>query len=224
MKKTAAKYWGLLAITLFAVSGTDSHADSICEKWFLGTGAEPGNADCEMNCITAGVGMDSFMCHGQCRDLCKSYLDRLTVEQLTVPYELTEAEKTLIQKHPKEAVAVFYSKYLSEKATDRIFGAFPKRNNEADAFRHYVWSGRIAHSIGEQKARLFLDAHESDPDDPKEEKQMDLHNNERGLRQGVELDQKKQFSSESLEKAALQSLHDKTLKVIRPTGNIPEWK
>ena len=168
--------------------------------------------------------MDTFICPGQCPDLCKSYLDRLTVDLLTHPYTLTDDEKKLIQKHPKNAVLIFYSKYLAEKSSRRIFGPIPKHNNEADAFRHYVWSGRLAHFLGEQKARLFLRSHENSPDYPKNEKEMDLYNNEKGLKSAIELDQRKNFSAEALEKAALDSLRNGELKVIRPTGKIPEWK
>ena len=214
-----------LTLLLFLVFPLASFSeDTGCDEWFLKTGAEPGTKDCETKCAASMVAMDTFSCPNQCESLCSAYLDRLTVDQLTCPYTLTEAEKKLIQKYPKEAVLVFFSKYLSEKATRRVFGAIPKHNNEADAFRHYVWAGRLAHTIGEEKARLFLEAHESNSDDAKEEKDMDRHNNEKGVKHAADLDRSHQFSSEKLEKSALDSLRNKTLKVLRPTQLIPEWK
>ncbi|MEQ1877593.1 MAG: hypothetical protein ABL958_13190 [Bdellovibrionia bacterium] len=41
----------------------------------------------------------------------------------------------------------------------KIFGI-----DESDAFRHFVWAGLLANEFGRERAKEFLDAHETDPD------------------------------------------------------------
>ncbi len=52
-------------------------------------------------------------------------------------------------------------------------------NGPGDAVRHCVWSCEMTRCLGEQKAKLWGDAHEANPS-PDEEKQMDFYNNDQG--------------------------------------------
>lgn len=47
-------------------------------------------------------------------------------------------------------------------------------DDESDAFRHFVWAALLTKELGKARAKEFLDAHETDPDQPHIERQMDL--------------------------------------------------
>ena len=53
-------------------------------------------------------------------------------------------------------------------------------NNEADAFKHCFWQAEMTLFFGQKIAKFLGDKHEDRPDNPDNEKAMDLHNNERG--------------------------------------------
>jgi len=159
------------------------------------------------------VDMGTFACTDECEDLCsKSIADHILVY---VP-RLTEGDKVSSGKMPMEAIRVFAAKQEVDRLTDRIFQK-KNKNDESDAFRHFVWSTLIAKSIGIEKAKVFLDAHEEDSTQTQNEKQMDLENNRQGLEyfkstmssgKAIELDQ--------IEKEALKRLTEKKLRVISP--------
>lgn len=176
-----------------------------------------------MDCAVASTGMDSFMCPQECKDLCKIYIPNYIVDELTFSYSLQQAEKNLIAKYPKDALSVFLAKREAVDSTKRIF----KRNghnDESDAFRHFMWSGIVTQKIGEDRAKLFLEAHEQDPNQPAAEGKMDSYNNGQGMNEAKRLQKENTFSSENLEKAALKALRDGKLKVITPRGKIPNWR
>jgi hypothetical protein len=87
-----------------------------------------------------------------------------------------------------------------------------------------MWSGLVTHKIGEERARLFLDAHEKDPNQPPAEAEMDSYNNAQGISEAKRLQKENSFSSENLEKAALKALKDGKLKVITARGKMPDWR
>lgn len=196
-----------------------------CEKWFFETvKADPGTKDCEIKCASAMTGMDSFICPTQCKELCKLYLDRYVVDELTYSYSLSAAEKRLITKYPKDALLVFLAKREAEQSTKRIFGQ-KAHNDEGDAFRHFLWSGLVTNKIGEDRARLFLDTHETgDPNQPLLEKEMDTFNNEQGIKQARQLQKEGIFSTENQEREALKVLRGGKLKVLEPVGTVPDWR
>lgn len=67
------------------------------------------------------------------------------------------------------------------KTTDLFFKGTSKHNTSADAFRHFIWSGLIANTVGSDRAFEFLKAHEDYAGNPIEEKNMDMHNNLKGI-------------------------------------------
>lgn len=218
-------YHPVMLALLFAVVFSSFGATTPdCEKWFFESlKINQGAKDCIDKCLIGLTGMDSFMCPTQCQDLCKISLARYIIDELTYKYSLSEAEKKLIAKYPKEALAVYLAKKEAEEAVKRLFGD-RSHNNEADAFRHFVWAGLITDKIGKEKAELFLDAHEQKPDQPASEKEMDSYNNAQGISEARRLENEKRFSIENLEKGAIEGLKNGKLKVINPTGKIPEWR
>lgn len=210
-----------LAITLPIL--LQAAATSECERWFFANEIEPGADDCTERCASSAVGMDTFSCPAECKELCSTYLPRYIIDELTFSYALKEIEKSLIAKHPKDALSVFMAKREAIESTKRIFHR-NGHNDESDAFRHFMWSGLTNGKTGEQMARLFLDAHEQDPEQPVAERKMDTHNNDRGIEESKRLQNRKRFSLEALEKAGLHSLQEGSLKVLNPKGKVPEWR
>ena len=127
---------------------TSAKADNLtCERWFFENNLAPGSKDCEMQCAVKSVGMDTFMCPSQCRELCKTLIPAFILSRLTYPKGLTKPDKDLIGKHPKDAVFVYLAKIDAENATERIFGT-NGWNDEADAFRHFMWASLTVNKIG----------------------------------------------------------------------------
>lgn len=94
--------------------------------------------------------------------------------------QLTPHEQQYITAHPHHAFAINSSKEAAFRETKMRFG-FNGRNDKSDAFRHCFWSAILAREIGYSGALQFTTAHESSSLNPKDEKEMDLHNNGVGL-------------------------------------------
>ncbi len=185
-----------------------------CLDWFLKAGLAAKMDDCEIMCAVTPVDMGTFSCPSQCENLCSK---SVTEQILSYVSRLTEGDKVVIAKMPLESIQVFEAKEVVDKLTSRIFKKEGK-NDESDAFRHFVWSVLIAQKIGAEKAKTFLDAQEEDSTQSKQEKEMDLANNAYGLdffksrgKSGgaLELDE--------IEKEALRRLEQKKLRVLSST-------
>lgn len=96
-------------------------------------------------------------------------------------HELTESEKQLILKYPGDALKIYETMSEAFKKTDELFKGVSKHNTSADAFRHFVWSGLSANTVGPGRAFDFLNAHENYAANPNEEKNMDMSNNLKGI-------------------------------------------
>lgn len=200
-----------------------------CQDWFNKSGIKLEN-DCEMRCVVAKVGMDSFMCHDKCEKLCKrkpapasapkSFKKSLLKSLILYP-GLTAKEKSLIVENPKEAIIVFLQKNTSEDSVQRNF---PEGliDDESDAFRHFVWSGLLLKELGVERAKIYLDAHESGALETAEAKAMDLANNKTGTSVAAQLLKENRLDLPNLEKEALQYLRDHKLVVIKPQGYLPK--
>jgi len=102
---------------------------------------------------------------------------------------LTPAEKmviTAMMSNPLTVVKVPLIKMSKDTAYNETIRRFGRngRNDRTDAFRHCFWSSVLSRDIGYYWAKLFTDAHETNPDNPADEKEMDLHNNSVGLKIG----------------------------------------
>jgi hypothetical protein len=211
----------ILAIIFLYLIPLQSHADE-CIQWFLKTGIKPGTPSCEVTCSSAMVDMGTFTCPNRCTELCKSELPN---QVANIPYVkgITEGDKVVIAKYPKEALKVYAAKKRADDLTLKVFGSEGK-NDESDAFRHFVWSGLLVKEIGAEKAKIFLTAHEQDPGQPAAEKKMDTANNTQGVNFAVsEIKSGKNIDLDTLERAALEKLKQKQLDVLSPSNKkIPE--
>lgn len=130
---------------------------------------------------------------------------------------LTPAEQAVITAlavhSPAKVVLIKMSKDKAFNETQRVFG-INGHNDKSDAFRHCFWSATLSRDIGKFWAKLFTDAHETKPGQPKKEKEMDLHNNAVGLDIGFYY-----FipdSDKSLSQQCQDALKAGKLKVINP--------
>lgn len=97
--------------------------------------------------------------------------------------KLTASEKIHLAMFAEQLAVI---KRSSQRALLESELRFPgnRRNTPGDAFRHYFWSALLARDIGYASAWRYTNAHEAFPDNPPDEKAMDLHNNAVGLNIG----------------------------------------
>src|SRR5262249_50309449 len=98
-------------------------------------------------------------------------------------HRLTPVEKLYVALNPVNALIIEMNRENATKETIKRFHN-NGRNDASDAFRHFFWSALLARDIGLLDAIVFTTAHESAPDNPPDEKDMDLHNNSVGLKIG----------------------------------------
>ncbi|PIT99476.1 MAG: hypothetical protein COT74_10780 [Bdellovibrionales bacterium CG10_big_fil_rev_8_21_14_0_10_45_34] len=124
---------------------------------------------------------------------------------------ISTKEALFILKHPLDAVKIYQAAQRALQATWNTF-SISFEDNEADAFRHFVWSGIIALEIGAAKAKEFLDAHEDFPENKSDSKNMDLFNNRLGIEYAGKYHGKN--FEQDLKKAGLDKIRSGELKWI----------
>ncbi len=152
----------------------------------------------------------------KCKSLTPTFLGRL------IRYPgLTPAEIKLVQAHPSEAWTVFQLKNMAESSSERNF---PDQglSDESDAMRHFVWAALITNELGQERAKLYLLAHESDLRQPARDREMDLTNDKSGQAAALKLISENNFNLYNLEALALKELKNKRLVVVKPGLKIPE--
>lgn len=126
---------------------------------------------------------------------------------------LNTEEKKLVKEKPEESAIVFFNAIIAEQKAEESYPN-SKPNGESDAFRHYVWSGLLVRDIGEDRARVFLNAHESALGQSEAEKAMDQFNNDQGITAAKEMLQKEYFDNSTILERAKIDLEAGRLKVL----------
>lgn len=88
---------------------------------------------------------------------------------------MTNLIKKLYTRHLNNLVEHYWNIYHFDMGENHI-----AYNNEGDAFKHCMFQAELTFWLGERIAKFFGDMHEDKPDNPEKEKEMDLHNNEKG--------------------------------------------
>ncbi|MGB0454061.1 MAG: DUF6973 domain-containing protein [Bacteriovoracaceae bacterium] len=122
-------------------------------------------------------------------------------------------EAILIMQDPYAAFQMYRSMKDAYQLTAKTFPGMFARNNKVDAFRHFVWSGISTARLGKERAKKFLDAHEEKPGQPKIEREMDLHNNNKGMIVGEKLRGKKDLLN-LISQKALEAIKKNELRII----------
>ncbi|PKC68445.1 hypothetical protein RhiirA1_416908 [Rhizophagus irregularis] len=102
----------------------------------------------------------------------------------------------------------------SHEALTNAQNNFPEstlHNGSGDAYRHCYWSGLLTFEFGVAGAKGFGDRHEESPDNPPEEKAMDLNNNNVGRTVASQI---KKGDKNALSAACKQALTDGRLKTL----------
>ena len=172
--------------------------DSECVAWFKESNILTDSKSCNLACKTIKVDMGTFICPDQCDLLCQEKTKNSLLASILYYPGLTPAERALTEKYPKEAISVFIQKTRAESSTERIF---PDQgiSDESDALRHFIWAGLLTKELGAKMAQEFLIAHESDPSQPTQDYEMDIHNNSKGQQATEKLIKEKSWSLQRLE-------------------------
>lgn len=198
-----------------------SLAEDDCEIWF-NESALKKDAQCSIRCSTLSVDMGTFDCPNRCDSLCKQTTHKSTLP-FNYPKGLTKGDREMIAKHPADALKVYQAK---QKADDLSLKVFKQqgRNDESDAFRHFVWAALVTKELGQEKANEFLNAHEVETSQPPREKEMDTINNNLGVEYVVKQSGSgKPVELDQIEKMALERLKSRELKVLTPSNKkIPD--
>lgn len=100
---------------------------------------------------------------------------------------LTPAEKKFVREHPGTAITLYQDAVTASTEARRRY-PHELHNGRGDAFRHTYWSALMTKHVGESLARKYGYAHEAEApqDQPRNEREMDQHNNAVGRSIGVE--------------------------------------
>lgn len=185
--------WLMLGLTSGTVNASDrSKSDQVpksCKAWFEKSKVVAGNS-CAMDCALIKSDMGTFDCSRFCDQLCappkklESVIFGFKISSLYPG--LTEAEKKFVDKNPKIAAHAYWLSWRAEKLCEEIY-LISDTNDESDACRHFIWAALLNAKFGSKLTTELLDAHEQNPDQPEDEKSMDLANNRRGLIASSEL-------------------------------------
>lgn len=197
-----------------------SHAlGDVCQDWLNGLKIEKAE-DCESECRIGEKDMSTYMCSLQCEQLCKNFGKSSAPEENF--YGLTDAELKFCKENKVDCLKAYKKTWDAEKICLNIYPA-SLVNDESDACRHYVWALLLSNSIGEKNAEAVLNAHETNPKEPTDEKAMDLANNRLGLLNYKKL--KDNFNDEDIKKSFLEELENKKFIIIKPqypqSGGLP---
>lgn len=155
-------------------------ASADCEKWFKKANLQK-DKDCLLKCASLPIDMGTFHCPNSCDDLCGQTSKEKWYFKISDLYPgITAAERALVTKNPKQMFLAYQLSWKAEDVCEKSF-AVSTQNDASDACRHFVWAVLLAKEMGGETAQEILDAHEQNPDQPAEEKAMDLANNQRGV-------------------------------------------
>ncbi len=183
-----------------------------CQDWFDSLKIKD-KKNCESICRTSETDMSSFLCPNKCDLFCKR-LNKIPIAPDPFYYGLTDAEVSFCEKNKFTCIKAYQLSWSVEKSCLSIY----KRSNtddESDACRHYMWAFVMAQDFGLENSKKILDAHESNPKQSAQEKEMDDFNNDVSLEDFKKTKDKKLSESEILEKFK-ERISTHKLKVLKP--------
>ena len=167
-----------------------------CLLWFQKSKLTPGPT-CFASCAAIPTGMATFNCTLGCKEFCeKPTFTKNILHGLSQLYpSLTPAERAFASSKPAQALKAYNLSRSAEKICKKIF-LTSDVNDESDACRHFVWAGLLRKELGVSTAKKVLRAHEEEPDQPKQEMDMDSANNNLGILNAERMIKKELFSEE----------------------------
>jgi hypothetical protein len=220
------KMFQIILLLVVLLIPFDLHAkspSSVCQNWFAAS-KTPKGQNCLSRCVSLGVDMGTFSCHLECAALCKTSPSAggVLAKELADRYPgLTPSEREMVGNYPSESVKAYRLSWDAESQCKTLYRT-SDTNDESDACRHFVWAGLLAESMGSELAKKFLDAHEQEPNQPEQEKAMDLANNRAGLLVAKQMLREKRFSKPALLESFQEELNSNRLIVIKQKRRQPK--
>ncbi|MBN8535991.1 MAG: hypothetical protein J0M15_02970 [Deltaproteobacteria bacterium] len=179
-----------------------------------------GTSECLSKCFSAETNLSTFMCPNECKRLCKATEDSFGLLKY---YGLNSSEISFCENNKVKCLNAYKLSWDAEKLCLKIYSN-SRVNDENDACRHYVWSILMAKDLGTDVAESILTAHEDNPQEPINEKAMDLANNRLGLIQYSKFKNKEITSEDILTSFKEQMKKDKFIMLkprYRSQGGLP---
>lgn len=111
------RFIAIFLIVIWLPPALAKNVDPDCLDWFNRSKIEPRSKDCELNCATLMTDMGTFICPNQCDELCKPKEKESLLSKFVFYPGLTQAEKKLVVKNPKQAFTVYKLKGRAEDST-----------------------------------------------------------------------------------------------------------
>lgn len=184
-----------------------------CEDWFKALKMKQ-DKDCLIECASASVDMGTFSCPNECASFCKSDIKTDWIFSLSDLYPgLTPQERAIVSNEPKKAYKAYQLSWESEKTCLTVYPRSDS-NDASDACRHFIWAGLLYKEFGNEFSNQILNAHEANPNQPEEEKSMDLANNRLGIIEAGRLQKEKKLSEKSLLDSFSQNLKYRNIIIL----------
>ncbi len=203
-------------IFLFFTLVSTVKADT-CDDWF--NKLELKDKNCVTNCALAAVDMATVSCTLKCDALCKR-----SKEDDSNFYGLTSDEIEFCNDNKIKCLNAYKLSWSAEKLCLKIYPA-SRTNDESDACRHYIWAFLLIKEFNLDFTQKILEAHESKPKEPEEERKMDIFNNTLAINIFKNLGKNKNLSEEEILRSFKDQLKNKKLMIIKPryknNGGLP---
>lgn len=204
------------AVSIQAKAAKSNSITQACREWFKK--AKVASSSCALNCALIKTDMSTFDCSRFCDDLCAELMAPTDADfgfKLSSLYPgLTEAEKKFADQNPKIGAHAYWLSWRAESICKGEYHV-SDTNDESDACRHFIWAALLNTQFGAKLTSEILDAHEQNPDQPEEEKSMDLANNRRGLIVSSELIKDKKYDEGIFLKQFLTDLRSGKIVVLK---------
>lgn len=185
-----------------------------CDTWFKNANIQK-EKDCLLKCTIIPTKMNTFMCPDRCNELCKSAVKQNTFFILSDLYPgLTAAERALAAKDPTKTFKAYQLTWKAESLCSSIYSK-SKINDESDACRHFIWAALLYKEFGLEFSNEVLNAHEQDPQEPQDQRSMDLANNRLGLVSGEQLSKQNSFNDTTVINSFQENLKNGNLIVLK---------
>ncbi len=190
-----------------------------CLEWFNNSKIIIG-PDCIIKCNSTKVDMGTFQCTNMCDKMCKlSQKERLVFKLIDLYPGLTIQEKDLASKYPSKVYKSYKLSWHAQKLCSNLYPT-SATNDGSDACRHFIWAGLLFKEFGRSFAEKVLNAHEPEPLQPIDEKEMDIFNNQIGISSSEMLLQNKIFTEDMFLKEYSKQLNKNKLKVFKIKSRI----
>lgn len=197
-----------IAFNLYSFAFADE-----CVRWFENAKIKKGK-NCVLKCSSTPVSMGTFVCTSKCDKLCKMTNTKES-ETIYKDYnELTYEERKLLLKHPKKMLDAYSESRRALSTCSKLYGKM-RLNDTSDACRHFIWSAFLYKKFGNEFSTKVLEAHEQKPDQPVEEKAMDIANNRLGQSAARKLVDENRYSENEVVKAFKENLTNDRLIILR---------